>query len=62
MEEFAKQGYSAGKLEKLNIIAIYWAQAQQEYFKELVSRRSGRRFVAALIQKLWDTSWDFWQH
>eukprot|EP00957_Ditylum_brightwellii_P028461 2149070-Ditylum_brightwellii.AAC.1 len=26
------------------------------------SRQSGHQFIAALIQKLWDMSWDFWQH
>ena len=39
-----------------------WAEAQEQYFKTLKSRKSGRRWLAALIKKLWQVAWDMWEH
>jgi hypothetical protein len=39
-----------------------WAEAQQQHFKSLNSRRSGKRWLAALITKLWQVAWDMWEH
>ena len=39
-----------------------WREAQQEQLTRTGSRRTGLRWVTALIQKLWDVAWDQWQH
>jgi len=39
-----------------------WAAVQASYFELFESRRSGKRWVGALIKKLWDTAWDMWDH
>ena len=41
-------------------ISKRWAMLQQERYKKLGSRRDGRRWAAAIIQKLWDITWDQW--
>lgn len=38
-----------------------WAEAQHTYFVWIGSRRSGRRWLAALLQKLLDVAWDLWE-
>jgi hypothetical protein len=43
-------------------ISFEWAAKQEEYYKFLGSRRTGRRWVIALIKKLWQIAWDLWQH
>jgi hypothetical protein len=43
-------------------LAFDWQFAQQHYFKSLKSMKSGRRWVSALIRKLWTVAWDQWQH
>jgi hypothetical protein len=42
--------------------ALGWSEAQQRYFEGLGSRRTGLRWLTALIQKLWDIAWDMWDH
>ena len=37
-----------------------WERIQTEHFRSRGSLRSGRRWVAELIKKLWNTSWDMW--
>jgi len=39
-----------------------WERFQSSHFKAIRSRRSSRRWVAALIRKLWDVSWDLWNY
>jgi hypothetical protein len=39
-----------------------WSNIQQQHFKSIGSMRSGKRWLQALIQKLWDVSWDLWQY
>ena len=39
-----------------------WAEAQDQHFKSLQSKKSGRRWLAALITKLWQVAWDMWEH
>ena len=39
-----------------------WAETQQRYFEWLGSRKTGKRWMAALISKLWDIAWDMWDH
>jgi hypothetical protein len=43
-------------------IANDWQFAQQTYFKSLRSKKSGRRWVSALIRKLRTVAWDQWEH
>jgi hypothetical protein len=43
-------------------LSASWADIQQEYLSSIRSRRSGRRWLIALIKKLWDVSWDLWDH
>jgi hypothetical protein len=40
---------------------IGWAEVQDTYFKFIGSRRSGRRWLIALINKVWLTAWDLWE-
>ena len=35
---------------------------QDVYFKWLGMKRTGMRWVVALIKKLWDVSWDQWEN
>jgi hypothetical protein len=42
--------------------SLKWAEFQQEYLSRNRSRCSGRRWLIALIKKLWDVSWDLWAH
>jgi hypothetical protein len=41
---------------------VGWAEAQQHAFKRIHSKRTGKRWVAALVKKLADTAWNMWQH
>jgi hypothetical protein len=43
-------------------LAFDWQFAQQRYFKSLRSKKSKRRWVLALIRKLWTVAWDQWEH
>ena len=38
----------------------HWQIVQQHYFRAAGSRRTGERWVAALIKKLQDAAWDMW--
>jgi hypothetical protein len=42
--------------------ALGWSEVQNRYYEWLGSRRSGLRWLTALIQKLWDIAFDVWQH
>jgi hypothetical protein len=39
-----------------------WEAIQDAYFWWCHSRKTGCRWTASLIQKLWDISWDLWEH
>jgi hypothetical protein len=39
-----------------------WELVQQRHYARTKSNKSGRRWVIALIQKLWDVAWDLWEH
>jgi hypothetical protein len=39
-----------------------WCDAQQAYLASIGSRKTGLRWLTALIIKLWDVAWDQWQH
>jgi hypothetical protein len=40
--------------------AAEWVDIQDCYFKWQDKRNSGRRWLVAIIQKLWDVAWDLW--
>jgi hypothetical protein len=35
---------------------------QDQYYKSISSRKSGRQWTIALIKKLFDVAWDLWEH
>jgi hypothetical protein len=37
-----------------------WAAVQQKYYEYIGSRRTGKRWLVAVITKLWDVAWDLW--
>eukprot|EP00957_Ditylum_brightwellii_P206884 15350407-Ditylum_brightwellii.AAC.1 len=39
-----------------------WQIIWTEYYKIIGSAQSGQHFISELIQKMFDVSWDFWQH
>jgi len=39
-----------------------WEIIQQNYYNVTRSNKTGKRWVSALIQKLWDMAWDLWEH
>jgi hypothetical protein len=43
-------------------IVIGWADTQQRYYEWIGSRKTGKRWVAALIRKMWDVTWNQWEH
>jgi hypothetical protein len=43
-------------------IAKEWEHNQIVYYEWCRSRKSGCRWTTALIQKLWDITWDLWEH
>jgi hypothetical protein len=42
--------------------SLGWSEVQQRYYEWIGSRRSGLRWLTALIQKLWDIAWDMWDN
>jgi hypothetical protein len=43
-------------------VSSRWQDVQQKYFEWLKRRNTGRAWVKALIQKVWEISWDLWDH
>jgi hypothetical protein len=43
-------------------VHVSWRQTQQIYFSRIGSARSPKRWIVALIQKLWEIAWDMWEH
>jgi len=39
-----------------------WKEAQELYYQSRGSEKTGRRWLSALITKLWQVAWDQWQH
>jgi hypothetical protein len=40
--------------------ATEWADVQEQYFRWDDKRNSGKRWLTAIIRKLWETAWDLW--
>jgi hypothetical protein len=43
-------------------ISILWQEIQAQYFQEIGKQNSGWRWTSALIQKIWQVTWDQWEH
>ncbi len=43
-------------------LSQYWRSQQDKIWSQVRSHKSSRRWTSALIQKLWDISWDMWDH
>jgi hypothetical protein len=43
-------------------IGLQWKAVQQRYYEWLGRRNTGRKWATALIQKVWEVSWDMWDH
>ena len=41
-------------------LSVEWAECQQRYLTWIGSRKSGKKWVAGLIYKLWEIEWDAW--
>jgi hypothetical protein len=54
-----KVGWQA-MLEGLPVVG--WAEVQQRYLEWRKKRRTGKRWLASVIQKLWDVAWVMWDH
>ena len=39
-----------------------WEDIMNNYLISLDAKTTGRRWITALIKKLWDVAWDMWQH
>jgi hypothetical protein len=39
-----------------------WEAKQAEYYLWLKKKNTGRRWTITLIKKMWEISWDMWQH
>jgi hypothetical protein len=43
-------------------VSLQWKAVQQRYFEWLGCRNTGKKWATALIQKVWEVSWDMWDH
>jgi hypothetical protein len=39
-----------------------WAAKQQENYDWMQKRNTGKRWISTLIKKLWEISWNMWEH
>jgi hypothetical protein len=46
----------------LGRLSKQWSDVQERYLESIQSRSSGRRWTIAILEKLWDISWDMWEH
>jgi hypothetical protein len=43
-------------------ISVLWQEIQAQYFREKGKQNSDLRWKSALIQKIWQVTWDQWEH
>ena len=43
-------------------ISVQWSVVQDEFYKSIGRKNTGRRWAKELIKKLWGISWDMWEH
>ena len=46
----------------LGFLSNKWQLVQQQHFHKTGSNQSSKQVIAVLIRKLWDISWDLWNH
>ena len=62
-EELFEEQYTIGWQSFLfGFISSQWQLIQQRHYAMIGSRRTGLRWASLLIQKLWEVSWDQWNH
>ena len=43
-------------------LVCHWAEAQHQYYLWINRKTTGKRWLARLIQKIWEIAWDLWRH
>jgi hypothetical protein len=43
-------------------ISVLWQAIQAQYFREIGKQNPGLQWKSALIQKIWQVTWDQWEH
>ena len=43
-------------------VSVRWQAVQQQYFDWLKRRNTGKAWVKSLIRKVWEITWDMWDH
>ena len=43
-------------------LSIHWINIQERHFSRIKTRKSAKRWMAALIQKMWAIAWELWEH
>ena len=44
------------------LAAARWSDVQQRFYEWIGSRKTGKRWLISVIQKMWDVAWDMWDH
>jgi hypothetical protein len=42
--------------------SVRWRDAQHRYYEWLQRRNTGKAWLQALIKRVWEVSWDMWDH
>jgi hypothetical protein len=59
LEEQTAIGWDAAMEGRWSSLPI---DIQQRHFTQIKKKRSGKRWLTAIIKRMWDISWDLWQH
>jgi hypothetical protein len=43
-------------------ISVLWQEIQAQYFREIGKQNSGLWWTSALVQKIWQVTWDQWEY
>jgi len=43
-------------------LSLQWRSEQEQYWSQICSQKSSKRWMSELIRKLWDIAWDMWEH
>jgi hypothetical protein len=43
-------------------LSVRWRDVQHQYYKWFQRRNTGKAWLQALIKKVWEVSWDMWDH
>ena len=62
MELWADQETIGWDRFMFGFVSKKWVLSQQASFDRVGSHRNGKRWIASLIQKIWDILWDQWRH